>query len=442
MRRSTRLFAVVALSVGGLSLPAYLVAEDRAGGSAGQTGGDRSTVRSDGRDRSAEGANTGTSSSARTAGDREQAGDRAKEVRGIQELFARAIDSAVSPAGLRSLHELFAEGGERHQGEGAAGTERHSDRGTSGAADSSRTSARVSGATGTGGTAGDNSQSGRDREARAGHEGASEATVGGNEDTRQLDQIVQQIRQEWQQKYKQEFRITDASQVFNDITAADIGGHAQAAAGEIRGSRRGSSDATSSGSSSDSNSRSTDTGSRSGVGDTAHTGGTGTGTSGSSARSNDAGSARSSRSGEQTRLGAAESAGERQSHEAMTINVPAVRGAASVEVRVVRESGDQFRFAPAHRDRHMLAQNLQTHLQEVQQHQQDWPADVNEGYRIVAQHVLMAISETQGRTSDQGEPASGRIRGNGGGNSSDNGTSSDRDHSAKSGAEGSQSQTR
>lgn len=452
MRRSTRLFAVVALSVGGLSLPTYLLAEDRAGGSAGQTGGDRSTVQSEGRDTSADGANTGASSSARTAGNREQAGDRAKEVRGIQELFARATDGAVSPGGVRQLHELFV--GHEGQGrdrEGATGTESKgrtgaTDRDHSGTGNSSGTSSRVSGATGTG-TASDNAQGASNREARSGRRGGQESNGAADQESQQLDQIVQQIRQEWQQKYKQEFRITDASQVFNDITASALGGEARAAAGEVRGSRHGSSDSTSGGASSDTNSRTTDTGSQSGVGDTAHTGGTGTGTSGSSARSNDAGSDRAGRSERQTGVGAAdrgsaELAGERQSHEAMTINVPAVRGAESVEVRVVREGNDQFRFAPAHRDRHMLAQNLQTHLQEVQQHQQDWPADVNEGYRVVAQHVLMAISETQGRNSDQAEPASGHIRGSGTGNSSDSGTSSEREDSAKSGAGRSQSQTR
>jgi len=54
-----------------------------------------------------------------------------------------------------------------------------------------------------------------------------------------------------------------------------------------------------------------------------------------------------------------------------------------------------------------LQQNLAKHVDEVCQMKDKWPADKNEGYRMVAQHVFEAFYDTGASTGATGAGTSG-----------------------------------
>jgi len=74
--------------------------------------------------------------------------------------------------------------------------------------------------------------------------------------------------------------------------------------------------------------------------------------------------------------------------------------------------GSDYKFA-GNPDR--LASSLEKHLKEAVDQKDRWPSDQKQAERLVTQHVLMAIAETQGHHgSDNAQPAGERIRGQSG----------------------------
>jgi hypothetical protein len=442
MRRSTAFLTVAALAIGGLALQPKVFSQQNPNqnNTSGTTGG-----------------HEGITGSSRVGHDQTagESGRHMGEVKGVQDLFARATDAAVSENGMSQLTGLFAnrEGMEGHEREGAgrgglSGTA--SDR-SSGLGQSSTSSdrARTSGTTGTESsrTGTESSRTGAGETAGSPRTGSrAGATASGAAENQQLTQIVQQIRQEWKQKYNQDFRITNESVVYSDITAADIGmREAQPAGGELRGTNSGASGESRDlngdrrGSSSSSSGLS---GSSSATGSNADRSGSyskNDRTSSSASGSASTDSQRSSRTGSSDLSGSAQQAGEREMHHPITVNVPAVRGTQPVQVRLMRE-GSEFKFAShGEIDQQKLAQALEKHLGEVQSSKSDWPADVNQGYRLVTQHVLMAINDATGHMGESGEhaqPAGSRIHGSSdtSGTSGSTGRSSDINRSSGTGS--------
>lgn len=410
MRRSTAFLTAAALAIGGISLPSQVFGQQQ-----NQTEAP-----------GAANGQTGSSNSSSSLQDREsaQAGRHMDQVKGVQDLFARATDAAVSENGISQLSGMFASRQDMEAHE--AGANRT---GLSRDAAEQAGAARASGASNNGSRTGAAETAGQ--EARA-----AGAAAGQNADTHQLDQIVQQIRQEWKQKYNQDFKISNEAVVFSDITAADIGRREPRTAGsELRGTNPGESrdlsgDQRGTPPAGTSNERGT-TGANTGASTDA-----GSSAASSSDRSgayahNDRTSSSASGSASSELNATARQAGERQMGHPITVNVPAVRGTEAVEVRVIHEGGD-FKFASHNQiDQQKLQQALETHLREVQSSKSDWPADVNQGYRLVTQHVLMAINDAtghHGETGDRAQPAGSRIRGTGseaGGNSATGNSSGD-----------------
>jgi hypothetical protein len=355
---------------------------------------------------------TGSSSTAGREAGSAESGKHAQDVGGVQQLFARATDAAVSEDGLSQLQQMFASR-ERMQGHESKGEARGGLSGSN--SDQSRTSGQTSGSSVRSDSAGvagsersgrDTSETGSPRTNGTGAQAANNAQA-----QQQLNQIVQQIRQEWKQKYNQDFKITNESVVFSDITAADIGmREARPAAGELRGTQRGAAG------------ESRDLG-----GDQRGTGAANSSSDRSSTYSrNDRTSSSASGSAASEANESAEHAGEHGMARPITVNVPAVRGTEAVQVRLIRE-GEQFKFASHGQiEQQKLAESLEKHLREVQESQKDWPADVNQGFRLVTQHVLMAINDATGRRGESGDnaqPAGSRIRGTDSGTSGTSGTS-------------------
>lgn len=371
MRRRTALFIIAALVVGGMTMSASVFAQrdantDRTGSSAG--------------------ANERQSSgSSGTAGQNADRGQRMSEVKGVQELFGRATNAAVSENGLEQLQMLIAPASEMSEATGAGAHIRAGDTGTGESGNVGRTSesGRPSGSVGSRGQAGAGETTQAPQE--AGRTGRAGRAAAGSFDPAQLNQTVQQIRQAWQQKYGKDFKIENEQVVYSDITAAEIGaGEAQPAAGEIRGREGGTSGS--------SNTSGTESGNR-------------------TERQSEAGSTGPGTTGAGGHIGGNEGpAGARMRSREMIVAVPPVHGGQPLQIHVVKTADDQFKFASMGEvDRQRLGQNLEQHLKMVQEHQQNWPDDVNQAYRVVTQHVLMAIDDASAG-GEHARPAGERQR--------------------------------
>ena len=76
-----------------------------------------------------------------------------------------------------------------------------------------------------------------------------------------------------------------------------------------------------------------------------------------------------------------------------TVTIPASHGAPALTVPLIHEAGGWKIDVPDTLDGAKLRSNLIAHLTEVQNMKDQWPSDVNEGYRAVAHHVLMAVMD-------------------------------------------------
>jgi hypothetical protein len=76
-----------------------------------------------------------------------------------------------------------------------------------------------------------------------------------------------------------------------------------------------------------------------------------------------------------------------------SVAIPASHGAPALTVPLIHEASGWKIDVPDTLDGAKLRSNLIAHLTEVQNMKAQWPSDVNEGYRAVAHHVLMAIMD-------------------------------------------------
>jgi len=76
------------------------------------------------------------------------------------------------------------------------------------------------------------------------------------------------------------------------------------------------------------------------------------------------------------------------------VTFPASHGMPAVYVPLIREFPDAWKIdVPDQVDGRKLYDNLLTHLTMLDEHKDMWPADVNDAYRAVSHHVLMAIMD-------------------------------------------------
>jgi len=74
------------------------------------------------------------------------------------------------------------------------------------------------------------------------------------------------------------------------------------------------------------------------------------------------------------------------------VTIPASHGLPELKINMIHEAPDMWKIdVPDSVDGPRLQQNLIAHLNACQQMQDKWPTDVNEAYRAVSHHVLMAI---------------------------------------------------
>jgi hypothetical protein len=368
---------------------------------------------------------SGTNSTANRSTIGNQA-DSQNEVKGVQDLFAKATEAAVKPNGEQELKALFAQYSD-------TGTNQTENRQREHAANSNTTGgtgATSGGTSGLSARAGSNSNSGSSGNAneRNSPTGGTNATAGRNTneasgsnatsgrnsneasgsnhmaDQQALNQTIQQFQQDWKQKYGSNFTIQNPAMVFADISATDImRGQAQTAGERIGGSSSTNGNA---------NERTTGTGTSPTGGIHANTGGATGGTAGAN---------------EQGRLGNRNGNSSGSMNEQLTVDVPPVSGSQAVKINLVREGPSNFKFASenkvqmqqgqqAQQGQQMqqmhLSSALEKHLKEVVDQKAQWPSDQQKAQRLVTQHVLMAISECQsGNMNENAQPASSRIQG-------------------------------
>jgi len=337
--------------------------------------------------------------------------DSQNEVKGVQDLFAKATEAAVKPNGEQELKALFAQYSDM-------GTNRTENRQREHAANSNTTGgtgATSGGTSGLSARAGSNSNNGSNANSNERTSpGSANATSGRNSneasgsnhmaDQQALNQTIQQFQQDWKQKYGSDFTIQNPAMVFADISATDImPGQAQTAGERIGGSSSTNGNA---------NERTTGSGTSPTGGIHANTGGATGGTAGNS---------------EQGRLGNRNGNSAGSMNEQLTVDVPPVSGSQAVKINLVREGPSNFKFASENRMQmqqgqqaqqgqqmqHMhLTSALEKHLKEVVEQKAQWPSDQQKAQRLVTQHVLMAISECQsGNMNENALPAGSRIQG-------------------------------
>jgi len=337
--------------------------------------------------------------------------DSQNEVKGVQELFAKATEAAVKPNGEQELKALFAQYSD-------TGTNQAENRQREHAANSNTTGgtgATSGGTSGLSARAGSNSNNGSSGNANERNSpGSANATSGRNTneasgsnhmaDQQALNQTIQKFQQDWKQKYGSDFTIQNPAMVFADISATDImPGQAQTAGERIGGSSSTNGNA---------NERTTGSGTSPTGGIHANTGGATGGTAGNS---------------EQGRLGNRNGNSTGTMNEQLTVDVPPVSGSQAVKISLVREGPSNFKFASKNgmqmqqgqqaqqgqQMQHMhLSSALEKHLKEVVEQKAQWPSDQQKAQRLVTQHVLMAISECQsGNMNENAQPASSRIQG-------------------------------
>lgn len=74
------------------------------------------------------------------------------------------------------------------------------------------------------------------------------------------------------------------------------------------------------------------------------------------------------------------------------VTLPAAGGLPALSVSMLNELPDTWRFdIPTRISSQNLVTNLERHLTMVKDNAAKWPADVNEAYRLITHHVLMAV---------------------------------------------------
>jgi hypothetical protein len=100
--------------------------------------------------------------------------------------------------------------------------------------------------------------------------------------------------------------------------------------------------------------------------------------------------------------------GQDQEQDHATVTIPASHGLPEVTVHLLNEGTimDAWRIdLPDHVDGPKLKENLLIHLTAANEQKQQWPADVNDAYRLVTHHVLLAIMDVHPDEYKDAQPA-------------------------------------
>ena len=341
IRNRTALIAAAALAVGALGLPASTLAQDKTETNSRQN---QSSTPDSSRQ---QGAATDSQSAGRT--------DQAADTRGVRELLCSATDNAARGGGFDDFAKLFAASSPTAGQTPKAST----DDSLKHLGDSTTTPKTPEEIKKLQDRAGQFQKDWKDKTGQDTHA-----------DTNKLDERVTQFRKDWKQKYAQDFQVGDRAVVYADITASDMSvGEARQASSTIHGSAGADRK---------------------------------DGTAGGADLSQpDARSQTPTAGTDAVRDGAQRAAGHitSQDGQRMTLSVPAYQDAQAVRVQLISGGSNTYHFAqPTPFDRQMLADNLAKHIGMVDDNKANWPNDVNVAYRLVTQHVLMAVSESEGGT--------------------------------------------
>jgi hypothetical protein len=159
-----------------------------------------------------------------------------------------------------------------------------------------------------------------------------------------LNAAIDKFRADWKAKYNQDFKLTDKEQVV-------FGTPIEIKVGDVTDNARLASE---------------------------RTGPTATGTN--------------------TNTRANTNANDKSVNNVTTVTVPAAGGAPAVVLKLANEGTvtNSYRIdVPDSLDANKLRDNLTQHVSDVDGMKDRWPADANEAYRIVSQHVLAGIADTK-----------------------------------------------
>lgn len=166
--------------------------------------------------------------------------------------------------------------------------------------------------------------------------------TGVNQD--QLNQIIDRIQNQWQSKYGQSFDVSDKNLIFNDQFPI--------AQGEV----------------SDPN------------------------TAAASAWPEPATTDQAVQAGASSQQQQCNQKELTQGRAVAVISFPAGEGVPNMKVSLIHQAlTGWYVDVPADRTGEQLYNDLTSHLNYIASHQDQWPADVNEGYRMVARHVAAAL---------------------------------------------------
>jgi len=193
---------------------------------------------------------------------------------------------------------------------------------------------------------------------RIGKDGFSE------KDMPEIDDMVKRIQADWKAKYNQDFKIKDQAAVYSDqfamIETGEFGSNAKLAADQTKNS------------------------------------GEPTAKSDDNANGND----KKDQNLEKDR-------------NIATVTIPASHDMPELKVPLIQEAplGKWKINVPDSVDGPKLKANLQKHLSMVADMKDKWPADVNEAYRAVSHHILMAVLDSDNQAAaDTATGASGTIQ--------------------------------
>ena len=379
IRNRTALIAAAALTVSALGLSTSTFADDKSESNSSQNNQTAAPAQP-----SQENAAEGITGSA-GHGDRDAA-----ETKGVRDLLSRATDAAARDGGFNDFAGLFS------PSRPARMAHKPADGTLQGLKDAA------------GSKAPDELKHLQDRAGQFQKDWKEKTGQDTHVDTTKLDAQVTQFRKDWKEKYSQDFSVGDAALVYADISSKDV----------APGEARSASSATGNHDHKDQPNGSTNDGQN--RDDRDNKGGTNNPNepAGTDSAKPDAGSDptkqgasganQSADSGTSVR-DTAQRAADRiapRTGQRVALNAPAYQNADGVNVQLVRSDKSTFQFAqPTPFDRQMLADGLAKHLGMVDGAKADWPADVNTAYRLVTQHVLMAVAESTRDTQRAGQAA-------------------------------------
>lgn len=219
-----------------------------------------------------------------------------------------------------------------------------------------------------------------------------------DDDLKPFNDLKEQFRNDWQDKYNQEFDIEKEELVFNPSVKIRQGefGETEPDRARTAGERTDASDDAE-----DVVDRNTTEG-ETGVGRALDRTGDAIGKAADAT-----GDALTSGVDRAREAGADPDANREPGRNNATVMIPAREGLPAINVPLIHELPDSWRIdIPDKLDAATLQTNLQKHLSKAHQQKGQWPADANEAYLNVAHHVLLAIFEGTPHVQEKGAGSS------------------------------------